>query len=284
MQKLPTFVLVHGAFANSFSFAPLQAELALLGHRSVAVDLPGHGFEATFPATYQAPQDLDALAAEPGSIKGVTLADNAARVIEVLERAKRNGPTILVAHSRGGITATAVANARPELIDRIVYVSAWCPVDLDVSDYYAQPEMANVDAGAFAAMLVGNPAELGLLRTNFRTAEQAALAAFKRAFAADLTDDEFRTFLNTFQPDENLDAGTSADRAQAMSWGRIPKTYVRLAADASIPLAMQDRMIREADALTPDNPFDVRTLEGSHLHWLVHPKPAAELLANLAAR
>lgn len=284
MQNLPTFVFVHGAFANSFSFAPLQAELALLGHRSVAVDLPGHGFEATFPATYQAPQDLDALAAEPGSIKGVTLADNTARVIEVLERAKRNGPTILVAHSRGGITTTAAANARPELIDRIVYVSAWCPVDLAVGDYYAQPEMADVDAGAFAATLVGNPAELGLLRTNFRTADPSALAAFKAAFAADLTDDEFRTFLNTFQPDENLDAGTSADRAQATTWGRIPKTYVRLAADASVPLAVQDRMIREADALTPDNPFDVLTLEGSHLRWLAHPKPAAELLANLAAR
>ncbi|MFJ7326266.1 alpha/beta fold hydrolase [Streptomyces cyaneofuscatus] len=282
MQNLPTFVLVHGAFANSFSFAPLQAELALLGHRSVAVDLPGHGFEATFPAAYQAPQDLAALAAEPGSIKGVTLADNAARVIEVLERAKRNGPTVLVSHSRGGATATAVANARPELIDRIVYVSAWCPVDLNVGDYYAEPEMADVDPAAFAATLVGNPAELGLLRTNFRTADPAALAAFKEAFAADLTDDEFRTFLNTFQPDENLDAGTSADRAQAATWGRIPRTYVRLAADASLPLAVQDRMIREADALTPDNPFDVRTLEGSHLRWLVHPKPAAEVLASLA--
>ncbi|KOX06306.1 esterase [Streptomyces sp. NRRL B-1140] len=284
MQNLPTFVLVHGAFANSFSFAPLQAELALLGHRSVGVDLPGHGFEATFPAAYQAPQMLDALAAEPGSIKGVTLADNAARVIEVLERAKRNGPTVLVAHSRGGATATAVANARPELIDRIVYVSAWCPVDLTVGEYYAQPEMADVDAGAFAATLVGKPAELGLLRINFRTADPTALAAFKRAFAADLTDDEFRTFLNTFQPDENLDVGTSADRAQAATWGRVPKTYVRLADDASLPLAVQDRMIREADALTPDNPFDVRTLEGSHLRWLVHPKPAAELLATLWAR
>ncbi|OIK25782.1 alpha/beta fold hydrolase [Streptomyces malaysiense] len=284
MQNLPTFVFVHGAFANSFSFAPLQAELALLGHRSAAVDLPGHGFEATFPATYQAPQDLDALAAEPGSIEGVTLDDNAASVIEALERAKRNGPTILVAHSRGGITTTAVANARPELIDRIAYVSAWCPVDLGVSDYYAQPEMADVDAGAFAATLVGNPVELGLLRTNFRTADPAALAAFKRALAADLTDDEFRTFLNTFQPDENLDVGTSTDRAQATTWGRIPKTYVRLANDASLPLAVQDRMIREADALTPDNPFDVQTLEGSHLRWLVHPKPAAKLLANLAAR
>ncbi|MFF2326052.1 MULTISPECIES: alpha/beta fold hydrolase [unclassified Streptomyces] len=284
MQNLPTFVLVHGAFANSFSFAPLQAELALLGHRSVAVDLPGHGFRATFPAAYQAPQDLDALASEPGSIKGVTLADNAAHLIEVLERAKRNGPVILVGHSRGGITITAVGNARPDLIDRICYVSAWCPVDLDVSDYYAEPEMAEADSGAFASTLVGNPAELGLIRTNFRTAEPASLAAFRDAFAADLGDDEFRTFLNTFQPDENLDVGTSADRAQATSWGRIPKTFVRLADDAGIPLAMQDRMIREADALTPDNPFDVRTLAGSHLRWLVHPEPAAELLADLAAR
>ncbi|MFC9119774.1 alpha/beta fold hydrolase [Streptomyces sp. NPDC057067] len=282
MQNQPTFVLVHGAFANSFSFAPLQAELALLGHRSVALDLPGHGFEATFPAAYQAPQDLDALAAAPGSIKGVMLADNVARVTEVLERAKRNGPTVLVAHSRGGCTATAVANARPELIDRIVYVSAWCPVDLDVAGYYAEPEMADVDPGGFAAALVGNPAELGLLRTNFRTADPATLDAFKQAFAADLTDDEFRTFLNTFQPDENLDAGTPDDRAQAATWGRIPRTYVRLAADASLPPAVQDRMIREADALTPDNSFDVRTLEGSHLRWLVHPRPAAEVLASLA--
>lgn len=282
MQNQPTFVLVHGAFANSFSFAPLQAELALLGHRSVALDLPGHGFEATFPAAYQAPQDLDALAAAPGSIKGVMLADNVARVTEVLERAKRNGPTVLVAHSRGGCTATAVANARPELIDRIVYVSAWCPVDLDVAGYYAEPEMADVDPGGFAAALVGNPAELGLLRTNFRTADPATLDAFKQAFAADLTDDEFRTFLNTFQPDENLDAGTPDDRAQAATWGRIPRTYVRLAADASLPPAVQDRMIREADALTPDNSFDVRTLEGSHLRWLVHPGAAAEVLASLA--
>ncbi|MEU5583242.1 alpha/beta fold hydrolase [Streptomyces huasconensis] len=282
MRKPPTFVLVHGAFANSFSFAPLQAELALLGLRSLAVDLPGHGFEATFPAAYQAPQDFAALATAPGGLSRVTLADGVTRVIEVLERAKRNGPTILVGHSRGGITITAVGNARPDLIDRLVYVSAWCPVELTVGGYYGEPEMADADPAALASALLGNPAELGLVRTNFRTAAPATLAAFKEALGADLTDDEFRAFLNTFQPDENLDAGTSADRTRAATWGRIPRTYVRLAEDASVPPAIQDRMIREADALTPDNPFDVRTLKSSHLRWLVHPRPAAELLAGLA--
>ncbi|MGV9270870.1 alpha/beta fold hydrolase [Kitasatospora sp. NPDC003701] len=279
----PTFVLVHGAFSNSFAFAPLQAELGLLGHRSVAVDLPGHGFGATYTRAYQTPQDLEALAAAPGSIKGVTLADNAAHLIGILERAKENGPVILVSHSRGGMTATAAANARPDLIDRIVYVSAWCPVDLDVSDYYAEPEMATVDAASLALALAGNPAELGLLRVNFRTANPDALAAFKAAFLADGTDEEFLTFLNTFQPDENLDVGTSADRARAGTWGVIPRSYVRLADDTSLPLALQDRLIREGDALTPDNPYDVRTLPGSHLKWLVDPAPAARILSEIAA-
>lgn len=278
----PTFVLVHGAFANSFSFAPLQAELALLGHRSAAVDLPGHGFEATYPAAYQAPQDPAGLATTPGVIKGVTLADNVARVVEVLERAKEHGPVILVGHSRGGITLTAVGNARPDLVDRIVYVSAWAPVDLDVGGYYAGPEMADTDQAALGAVLAGDPAELGLLRGNFRTADPAVLAGLKQAFLADGTDDEFRAFLSTFQPDENLDTGTPDDRVQAGTWGTIPRTYVRLSEDTSIPPAMQDRMIREADALTPDNPYDVHTLRSSHLSWLVRPRAAAEVLAGLA--
>lgn len=278
----PTFVLVHGAFANSFSFAPLQAELGLLGHRSVAVDLPGHGFRATFTRAYQSPQDPEGLATAPGSIKGVTLADNAAHLIEILERAKQNGPVIVVAHSRGGITVTAAANARPDLIDHLVYVSAWAPVDLDVNDYYAEPEMATVDPAAFASALAGDPADLGLLRVNFRTADPDALAAFKTAFLADGTEEEFLTFLNTFQPDENLDAGSSADRAQAATWGRIRRTYIRLADDTSLPLALQDRLIREGNELTPDNPYDVRTLEGSHLKWLVDPAPAARVLGDLA--
>lgn len=278
----PTFVLVHGAFANSFSFAPLQAELGLLGHRSVAVDLPGHGFAATYTRAYQAPQDLEALATAPGSIKGVTLADNAAHLTGILERAKHNGPVILVSHSRGGVTATAVANARPDLIDRIVYVSAWCPVALAAGDYYAEPEMATADVASLALAMAGNPVELGLIRTNFRTADPDALAAFKAAFLADGTDDEFLTFLNTFQPDENLDFGTADDRAQAATWGRIPKTYVRLTDDTSLPLALQDRLIREGDELTPDNPYDVRTLPGSHLKWLADPAPSARVLGELA--
>ncbi|WP_019200828.1 alpha/beta fold hydrolase [Tsukamurella sp. 1534] len=279
----PTLVLVHGAFANSFSFAPLQAALALRGVRSLAVDLPGHGFQATFPAAYQAPQDREALAAAPSSMAGVTLADNAAHLIGVLERAREHGPVTVLAHSRGGITLTAAANARPDLIDRMVYASAWAPVDLDVDAYQTAPEMASFDGAALAGLVAANPADIAALRCDFRTADPASLAAVKKLFLADGTEDEFRTFLTTFQPDENLDVGGAADRARADTWGTVPRTYIRLSEDESMPIAMQDRLIREADALTPGNPSDVRTLRSSHLGWLVHTDPAADLLADIVA-
>ena len=279
----PTLILVHGAFATSFSFAPLQAELALHGVRSAAVDLPGHGFAATLPHGYQAPQDLAEFTSAPGSIRGVTVDDNVQALAEAAARAKDNGPVIIVAHSRGGATVTALANAHPELIDHMVYVSAWAPVDLPVAAYNDEPEMAEVDTAALARAVAGDPGQLGLLRCNFRQADADVLDGLKELFCADVSDDEFRIFLNSLQPDENLDVGGPDHRAQAGTWGTIPRTFVRLGEDRSLPAAMQDRLIREGDALTPNNPYRVRTLASSHVGWLIHPAEAAVQLAQIAA-
>jgi pimeloyl-ACP methyl ester carboxylesterase len=227
----PTFVFVHGSNSNSFSWAPLQSELALLGHRTLAVDLPGHGFGAALPACYQAPQDLAALAAAPPGLAGVTLASNIEYVVGIVRRAAEHGPVILAGHSRGGLTLTGVGNAIPDLIDRIVYISAWCCVDLTVAEYLQTPENATSALNETGAVLVGNPAELGVLRMNWRTADPEMLATLKAAMLADGTDQEFFAYLNTLEPDESLDAGTSDDRAHADVWGRIPRTYIRFTMD-----------------------------------------------------
>lgn len=270
-----TFVLVHGSFSNSFSWTPLARELTMRGHRALAVDLPGHGFSAGFPVSYQAPQDLPVLATEPSLMADRTLADAVDHVVAVVRRVAEHGPVVLVGHSRGGLTLTGVGNRVPDLVDRLVYISAWCCVDRTVGDYVQEPEYET--SAVASGVLVGAPTKLGALRTNWRTADAALLAELKSAMFAEGTDHEFRAFLNTLEPDESIDAGT--ERADAATWGRIPRTYVRLANDTSMPLAMQDRFIREADALTPDNPFDVHTLDSSHVGFLVRPTHAADVLS-----
>lgn len=66
------------------------------------------------------------------------------------------------------------------------------------------------------------------------------------------------------------------------TWGRIPRTYIRLTKDMSMLLALQDRFIAEAATLIPDNPFDVRSVESSHVGLLIRPHQATTILAGLA--
>jgi pimeloyl-ACP methyl ester carboxylesterase len=256
----PTFVLVHGSFANSGTWAPVQRELALLGQRSLAVDLPGHGLAAS------------------AALADVTLADNVEHVTGIMRQVAGHGPVILVGHSRGGLTLTATGNAIPDLISRIVYVSAWCCVDGTVDDYVRSPEFATC---ALTVAPAGDPAEPGVVRMNWRTADPATLATLHTALLADGTGRELLAFVNALESDESRDGGGAGDRAHAATWGRVPRTYVRLTQDLSIPLALQDRFIREGDALTPGNPFDVRSIDSSHLRCLIHPQELAALLADL---
>ncbi|WNV85118.1 alpha/beta hydrolase [Umezawaea sp. Da 62-37] len=278
----PTFVLVHGSGASSFMWAPIQRDLALLGHRSFAVDLPGHGLEAQYPVAYQAPQDLGAWATEASTLAGVTLRDNADRVVEVVRRVAEHGPVVLVGASLGGTAISVVGNLEPHLVDRLVYISAWsCVERANPVEYMGEPEFATNLLGPLAALNVGDPAVLGVGRANYRTADPALLAGLKKAIMADTTDEQFRAFLNILQPDESLSVMMGDARVQADTWGTIARSYIRLTGDRSLPIAMQDRLIAEADALTPDNPYDVHTLDTSHVGFVYRAPEVAAILDKL---
>jgi pimeloyl-ACP methyl ester carboxylesterase len=276
---MTTFVLVHGSNSNSFAWVGVQRELALRGFRSLAVDLPGHGLGATFPKGYQGPQDLAELRKAPAPIAKITVREQTDHVVDTVKRVAENGPVVLVGHSRGGTVITAVGNAVPELIDRIVYVSAWCPAGKTVQEYGAGPENADSALNNTMDAVVADPAELGALRLNLRTADPDLLARLKHAMFDDGTDQEFMACLNILEPDEMLDLG---DMVRPETWGRIPRTYVRLTKDLSMPLALQDSFISNADALMPDNPFQVHDIESSHVRFLFHPKEFVDILTRSA--
>ncbi|WP_438317206.1 alpha/beta hydrolase [Streptomyces sp. HUAS TT3] len=258
-----TFVLVHGAGSNSYGLATWAAELGLRGHRAVAVDLPGHGSNAYFPLSYQSPQDLERLRTEPSPLGKVTLKDYADHVEAVVRRARRNGPVVLVAQSLGGATVNAVANRIPELIDHLVYASAFCPAQRKtVLELMSTPEAAT--SMLFRMTAVPTPPELGVNRVNWRSSDPAFFAACKEALGADYTDAEVRALMNTLEPDEAASISVTDARGLPEKWGRIPRTFLKFTEDRAIPPALQDLMIREADELTPGNRFRVRPLAAPH--------------------
>lgn len=284
----PTFVLVNGTCASSSWWTPLARELGLLGYRTVAVDLPGHGVEAHFPLAYQAPQDLAVLATVPSPLARVTIEDYESRVVGIVRQAHRNGPVILVGHSEGGVSLSRASNVVPHLLDRIVYIAAMCCVDLpSVDDYLATPEGStslSTDIGRYGS--VGDAEALGVLRVNWRSSNPQFLAAFKQAVAADYPDSEVRALLNLLEPDETLSIFGADARGLPERWGQVPRTYIRFTKDLDLPLALQDRMIAEADRLTPHNRFEVRSVAAPHAGPMHRPEVVTILdeLGRRAAR
>jgi pimeloyl-ACP methyl ester carboxylesterase len=279
---MTTVIFVHGTNSSSAWCTGLISELALHGHLGVAVDLPGHGAESFYPRAYQAPQDLAALATEPSPLAKITIDDYVERVVAVVRRARRNGPVILAGASQGGVTVSRVGNAVPELLDRIVYVAAYCCVDLpNMVAYLTTPENSESLLPLIEAVKVADPAVLGVNRLNWRSADPAVFHAVKECLAGDFTDEGVSRLLNMLEPDETATIPMAEARGEAHTWGRIPRTYVRFTRDRLIPPALQDRFIAEADRLTPDNPTDVRSVAAPHVGPFDRPE-LVEIFTELA--
>lgn len=97
---VPRVVALHGVGLNAHSFDPM---LLALGVPALALDLPGHG-----RSDWRADADY----------RPDHLADDVVSALEALAPE----PVVLLGHSLGGLTATLVAAARPELVRALVVV------------------------------------------------------------------------------------------------------------------------------------------------------------------
>lgn len=86
----------------------------------------------------------------------------------------------------------------------------------------------------------------------------------------------FATYLN---PDLPMAVASDDARGTPQRWGSVPRTFIRMTEDRTVPLALQDRMIAEADAFTPGNRFEVHSLPSSHSPFASMPDRLAEVLA-----
>lgn len=279
----PTFVFVHGAWHGGWCWSEVVRLLAEQGYPAIALDLPGHGITAKFAASYLAqPQNTTALSTEVSPLAALTLNDYRDYVLKVIRGlvGSGSGPVILVGHSLGGATLSAVAEVDPGLVRRLVYLTAYVPTAFPtVIQYLMQPSFA---ASEVPSLFVADPAVVGAARINHNSTDAAYVAKDKSAFYHDVSDAVFPAVANLLTPDEPIQAFTTPVGATAARWGSVPRAFIRCTGDRAVPLAAQDKMIAEADAFTPGNAFLQKTLSTSHSPFISNPQALVDALVSMA--
>src|SRR5580704_18057332 len=115
----PPFVLVHGAWHSHAAWNRVASILEAQGFATWSPDLPGAGIGTIAPTSLShRPFELAAFAAERSPIAGVTQEERTAAAVASVKEAAAlcAGKVVLVGHSAGGLTVSAVAERVPELL------------------------------------------------------------------------------------------------------------------------------------------------------------------------
>ncbi|BBF99165.1 MULTISPECIES: alpha/beta fold hydrolase [Pseudonocardia] len=272
-------LLVHGAWHSSLHWALLQRELTERGIASLALDLPGHGPGSPIPSGYLRPGQ-PGLGEERSALAAITVADGADVVVGALSAARRNhSRTVVVAHSAGGGAVSLAAEQAPDLLDRIVYLSAFIPAGRPrFTDFITDP----VNAGAVRIPTVGDAADLGAHRINPLSPDPAVTEPLRLAFLDEQAPGATEGWRLLLHPDEPFATLSAPVTVTARRWGRVPRSYIRLEDDRALPAATQQLMIDEADRVAPERPCEVHSLAGGHSPFITRPAQLAELITRIA--
>lgn len=237
---MSTFVLIHGAWHGAWCWEKVEKELAAAGHKVVSVDLPSHGEDDT-PA------------------HEVTL-DGYAKAAADAIRAQK-GPVILVGHSMGGIVISAAAEMVPDLITRLIYVTAFLPRD---GESLLKLEERNPRASVPAALVIEEGAPAAKLHPE----------KINHIFYNDLPHHEAEAAKAKLVPQPLAPMATPLALTPER-FGRVPKSYIECTIDNAISIELQRDMIANS------NVEKVETLEASHSPFLSMPLDTARALLRL---
>lgn len=236
---MTTFILIHGSWHGAWCWYKIVPRLEAAGHEAVAIDLPAHGRDWK-------------------SQKNVTLASNVDRVCEEMDR--RKGPVILVAHSRGGIIASQVAERRPERIAKTFYLAAYLiPHGRTVAHYFAQDSDSLVPANLERNLAEG----WDMLRKE----------AFREALYADCSEEDVELSTLLLTPEPIQSALTPLELSEER-FGSVPRIYIEMLRDRAVSHSLQTRMYTE----TPCE--RVMTLDTSHSAYFSQPDALTEMLLS----
>ncbi|PYI65180.1 alpha/beta hydrolase [Arthrobacter livingstonensis] len=208
-QVKPTIVLVHGAWADGSSWAPVSAILQ------------AHGYSVLVP---------------PNPLRG--LSSDAASISAFIQQAT-TGPVVLVGHSYGGAVITNAATSTPT-VKALVYVDAFAPAQGQT--------LGQIIGGSTSALNVPDPTTVfNVVADPNSPAGDGDLylkpSTFNSAFAQDLP----RAVRNILSPAQRpLAVGANLESSGTPAWAAIPSWFVVGTADKVIPQTTQLQMAAAA--------------------------------------
>lgn len=280
----PVFVLIHGSWHGAWTWSEMTPLLAKAGYASVAIDLPGAGTRARIPQSFlKRPLDKAAFATETSPVAGVTQEDRTKAAIDAVDHAAGlgNGKVVLVGHSWGGLTISHVAEAVPEKLHALVYLTAFLlPDGMTGGAILGDPSFEPAQLGP---LFMADPAETGGLRIDPRSQDPDYVAQAKKAFYHDVSDDYFAAIASLLNCDEVAATAGVPMAISAERYGTVARHYIRLADDKAIPAGAQDRMVELVDASGIGGTTTVHRMSGSHSPFFAQPEALLAVLDKIAS-
>ena len=251
MSDFDPVILIHGAWQGSWAWARFVPYLQAAGFVTHAVDLPGNGVDGSDPAdvTFEA------------------CLQHAFGVVKSFGR-----PDSLVAHSGGGLLATAFAERWPEHVSRLVYVAGMMlPGGESFEDIVKSVSAQHPEAAGIWPHLVWS--------ANRRTSHVPSEAAIA-FFLQDCPESDAAVAAAQLTPQGEGGRAVTTPATSAR-YGRIPRLYVEALDDRSVILPVQRAMQARAPGAS------VVSLPTGHAPQFSAPARLAEaiipFLASIAA-
>ena len=181
------FVLIHGAWHNHSVWDRVTPILKANGFAALTLDLPGAGVNAIAPTSLKrSPFDPAAFAAERSPVAGVTQAERTQAVVALVKEAASisDGRVVLVGHSAGGMTISAVAEQVPNLLLAAVYLAGFMvPNGMPLLGMLQHDSLSSALA---PRLFVGDPAAIGATRIKDGSTNEAYRSILKAATYGDV--------------------------------------------------------------------------------------------------
>lgn len=204
----PTIALVHGAFEDAHVWDGVVAKLRADGYHVLNIDLPGR----------------PSMPLETAKVSLDLYRDTVLKAI-----AGESRPVVLVGHSFAGITVSAVAEAAPEKIKRLVYLAAFLPQDGE-----SMLSLANQDRDSKAGPALQVDKDKGMVSVNY---------AARADLFANAAPDGLRKAIPDLILDEPLAPLGTSVHLTAARYGKVEKAYIHTALDQVVSPYLQQKMV-----------------------------------------